>query len=505
MRSTQRQSGPDGTRLVDRRTMLGQVGGGALLAATAGLLPHGPTVTRAAAAALAEDNLTWMPAWRIRDLVAARDVSATEVLEHFLNRIEEHDGTLHAFKTLDTAGARDQAKRADDGVARGEKPGSLHGIPIAVKEHIAVAGLPRLGSQGRVARRDDLGVERLRQAGAIIIGTNTMMGTTPTGGSRYNWDAEARSAWDPARVPGWSSSGGAAATAAGLLPITIGSDGGGSTRLPAAYSGIVGVHPTMGLIPKVNYERRRLPSLTGTIGPLCRDVVDAAITLQAMAGPDGRDFTCIQTDPPDYRAATGAGVDGMRLAWTDDFGFAEMYALKESPRVIAAVRDAALKFKSLGAAVEPTREVWQDFWEGQLTTSYLFGTQRGPAPSDDAWARALDSRHRNWQRFRTVLREHDLLLSPTSQLVARTVEEWDEAWTGDGSRFAHDSFAPVYTSHTFMFNWLGFPAASVPCGFVDGLPVGLQIVGWPGSDDKILRAANAFLQAFPRSERPLIS
>ena len=115
MRSTQRRSGPDGTRLVERRTMLGQVGGGALLAATAGLLPHGPTVTPAVGAALAEDNLTWMPAWQIRDLVAARDVSAAEVLEHFLNRIEEHDGTLNAFKPLDTAGARDQAKRADDG------------------------------------------------------------------------------------------------------------------------------------------------------------------------------------------------------------------------------------------------------------------------------------------------------------------------------------------------------------------------------------------------------
>ena len=332
-----------------------------------------------------------------------------------------------------------------------------------------------------------------------------MMGTARTGSRGFNWDAEARNAWNPARVPGWSSSGGAAAAAARLLPITIGSDGGGSTRLPAAYSGVVGVHPTMGLIPKVNYESRRLPSLTGTIGPLCRDVVDAAITLQAMAGPDGRDFTCIQTDPPDYRGATDAGVDGMRLAWTDDFGFTEMYALEESPRVIAAVRDAAMKFTSLGAAVEPTREVWEDFWEGQVTTGYLFGSQSGPPPSPERWARALDTRQRNWQRFRTVLREYDLLLSPTTPHLARTVEKWDEAWTGDSSRFAHNSFAPVYTSHTFMFNWLGFPAVSVPCGFVDGLPVGLQIIGWPGRDDQILRVAHAFLTAFPRDERPRVS
>jgi amidase/aspartyl-tRNA(Asn)/glutamyl-tRNA(Gln) amidotransferase subunit A len=117
----------------------------------------------------------------------------------------------------------------------------------------------------------------------------------------------------------------------------------------------------------------------------------------------------------------------------------------------------------------------------------------------------LEARQRNWQLFRKALRGVDVLLSPTSQIVARRVEDWDRAWTRDGARYAHGTFAPTYTSHTHMFNWLGFPAASVPCGFVDGLPVGLQIVGLPGREGTILRVANAFQKAYPRDERPPVS
>jgi amidase/aspartyl-tRNA(Asn)/glutamyl-tRNA(Gln) amidotransferase subunit A len=120
------------------------------------------------------------------------------------------------------------------------------------------------------------------------------------------------------------------------------------------------------------------------------------------------------------------------------------------------------------------------------------------------WNSALDSRQRNWQATRRVLRDHDVLLSATSQLVAPEVEVWDKAWTDGGHFVPHGTFAPVYTSHTHMFNWLGFPAVSVPCGLLDGLPIGLQIVGLPGSEDKILKVANAFQTAWP-SQRPPIS
>jgi aspartyl-tRNA(Asn)/glutamyl-tRNA(Gln) amidotransferase subunit A len=448
------------------------------------------------------DELTWMPAWQLRDLMASKQISPVEVTEHFLGRIEEHDPVLHAFRHVDATGARERAKEAQEQILRGEDLGPLHGVPLAVKEHIAVAGMPILilGVGDKTARFDDVGVSRLRQAGAVIVGTNTMMGTQAAAAGQYNWGAEARSPWDTARVPGWSSSGGAAATAAGLLPVAVGSDGGGSTRLPAAYSGLVGVHPTAGLIPTFNYAAQRRGNPTGTIGPLARTVVDAAIVLGAMAGPDGRDFDCLQGTPPDYRTELGRGVDGLRLGWTDDFGYAAMYAFDESPRVISHVRDASKGFAALGATIEPLDETWEDFYPGLQGTMQLFG---GDPVGRDQWTSAIDLRERNWRRFRAVFAEHDLIVSPTSQLLAPTVEDWAARWAGQGPvPFPHGAFAPHYTSHTHMFNWLGFPAVSVPVGFVDGLPVGMQVVGWPGSDAKVLRAAHAFLSATPREEHP---
>src|SRR5215470_12054969 len=207
------------------------------------------------------DDLTWMPAWEIRELIRAGDVSPVEVVDHFLGRIEELDPKVHAFSHVDQAGAREQAKRAEDAVRNGDELGALHGLPTAVKEHIAVAGMPRMAlGRGSVAAHDDFGVERLRNAGAIIVGTNTMMGSGGKASSEglmatnFNWDVEARNPWDTSKVPGWSSSGGAASAVAAALPFTIGSDGGGSTRLPAAYSGVVGVHPTSGLVPVMDYD-----------------------------------------------------------------------------------------------------------------------------------------------------------------------------------------------------------------------------------------------------------
>jgi aspartyl-tRNA(Asn)/glutamyl-tRNA(Gln) amidotransferase subunit A len=460
-------------------------------------------------------DLTWMRAIDIRDRIVAGELSPVEVTEHFLARIEEHDGVLKTFRAIDAEGARAQAREAERAVGRGDPLGPLHGIPFSVKEHIAVTGFPLMNGTGRepISTRDNLVVTRLREAGAIAFGTNTMMGTQirmisdagPGVYAGFNWDAEARNPWDPTRVPGWSSSGGASAVAAGLIPLAVGTDGGGSTRLPAAYSGVVGVHPTAGLIPWPSYDEPMHAPMMMTRGPMSRYVEDSAVMLQAMAGPDGRDFTCIQLDTPDLSEFLDTGVEGMRFAWTDDFGFTEMYAQEESPRVIAHARDAAKGLGTLGAEVIATDEVWEDFFPSFLANTYLFPTG-GPAPAApdaETWNASLDCRQRNSTHFRELLAEHDLLLSVTSQLLARTVEEWEACWTTKGTSFTpHGTFAPVYTSHTHMFNWIGFPAMSVPCGFVDGLPVGLQIIGLPGREATMFRAAAAFQRAFPQLDVP---
>jgi Asp-tRNA(Asn)/Glu-tRNA(Gln) amidotransferase A subunit family amidase len=470
------------------------------------------------------EELTWMPAWRMRELIGAKELSCTEVLEHFLGRIEKFNPTLRAFQEVDWDGARQQAKQADAAVLAGEALGALHGIPVSVKSHIRVRGLGLTTAKGTVTSTfDDILVERMRGAGAIIVGTNTMMGAggmrrpdpnTPGVFTPFNWDAEALSPWDTTRVPGWSSSGGAAAAVARLLPITIGTDGGGSTRLPAAYSGLVGLHTSRGLIPHVDYERPMM-HLTMSCGPLARDVRDAALMTSVIGGPDGRDYIVMQTPTPSILDHIDDGVDGMRMAWTEDFGYASRYATSDSARIIDVARAAAMSLRTLGATVEATDEVWEDRGE-KGTVSWtvepsayemMVGTNMTPLQAVDPplYQEQAESRARNWERFRRLFGEVDVILSVTAQRTSDTTTDWDANWTVNGPSFAGGSFATVYCSHTMIFNWLGFPAVSVPCGFVDGLPVGLQIASWHGREDLVMRVARAFQAAFPRDEKPPVS
>jgi len=461
-----------------------------------------------------DGDLAWLPAWRAAELIARKELSPVELIDHVLERIEALDPVLKAFSHLDAAGAREAARRAEAAVLKGEPLGRLHGVPTAVKDHIPVAGMPMNthGKGERITRDGHFGVERLRADGAIILGLNTMMGAGGGGGMQsaavfnpFNWEAEARNPWNPDMVPGWSSSGGAAAVASGMLPFTIGSDGGGSTRLPAAYSGVVGMHPTGGLIPELNYLAP-IPPAGITVGPLARDVRDAALVTRIMAGPDGRDPFVIQADPGDYLAEIDAGVEGMRFAWTDDYGFAGRYAAAESPDLIALVRNQAEQFRDLGATVETTDECWEDFWPGRMAQWMTFFRTEGlPMPNEDEMRSGFETRGRNWDRFRKLFGSFDLLLSVTSQRIARPIAEWEAAWTTEGPNYPNGNFLGTYCSHTDMFNWLKFPAISIPCGFIEGLPVGLQIVGPPGAEARIFRAANAFQKAFARNERPPIS
>jgi Asp-tRNA(Asn)/Glu-tRNA(Gln) amidotransferase A subunit family amidase len=443
-------------------------------------------------------ELAALPACELRELIRRRELSPVEVTEHFLSRIEEHDTELGTFATLDIRGAREQAKRVEREQLNGDPGGLMHGIPISVKENIPVAGLPTTGLGGRggdVARDDWIGIERLRRAGAVVLGTNTMY---PPGST----NRRARNPWDPSRVPGASSSGSGAAAAASLVPIAIAGDGAGSTRLPAAFCGAVGLHPSRGRVPHVDYVT---PSLAFgfTIGPIARDVRDVAMAFQAMAGPDGRDVACLDDDPADCLASIEDGVEALRFAWTDDFGYGARYAFDESSRVIAAVHEAAVGYRRLGATVSSTDARWEDpapFVAATFDTLGLGwpGLTYSSTPPSGGYRSALEARARTVDRLRDVLRDHDLLLSPTVQAVAPTADLWAESWDNKDM----SSGAPTaqnYLCFTVMFNWVGWPALSVPCGLVDGLPVGLQIIGPPGSDALILRAARALQAEHPAS------
>jgi aspartyl-tRNA(Asn)/glutamyl-tRNA(Gln) amidotransferase subunit A len=235
-------------------------------------------------------------------------------------------------------------------------------------------------------------------------------------------------------------------------------------------------------------------------------VLGAAAVLSVIAGPDGRDQIGLHVEMPDPRSELDLDVEGLKLAWTDDFGFALDYAVDESPRVIRCIREAAFAMNSLGATVEPTYEQWEDY---AIVTRANFAAAgvasmglEGNGTTDDVIRAATALRHRNWLRFRKLFAQYDLLLCPTVHSVAPTIEVF-AARIPSGMSIVEGGPGPSsYSVYTGQFNLLKFPAVSVPCGFVDGLPVGLQIVGFPGRDPKVLRLAHAFRRAFPHDQRP---
>ena len=213
--------------------------------------------------------------------------------------------------------------------------------------------------------------ERLRGAGAIIVGSLI------AGGSDLSLAEDPRNPWDLERVAGISSPGSAIASAAALVPLTIAADGLGSTRLPAALCGQIGLHLTRGLVPSIAWDVLNPRMITST-GPVTRDMRDAATVLKILAGPDGRDFGCLQSDPADPLAALNEGASGMRLVWTDDFGFGAAYAGPESRAIIETVRNMAMRICNSGADIEVTDAVWDDTgWLGLAALSTDPGTEQG--------------------------------------------------------------------------------------------------------------------------------
>ena len=437
-----------------------------------------------------DDDLTWLPAWQIGAGIARRRWSPVEVTDHFLTRIDALDPHLHAFRMVARDSARAQARAAETAVMAGEPLGPLHGIPIAIKELLPVAGMAWLDTfTGRhtVAERDSLEVARLRAAGAIILGT-TVGGLTAR--EFGDSDRQPQNPWDRNRVCGDSSAGSACALAAGMVPLAIAADGLGSTRLPAAFCGLVGLHVTRGRIAVADWQQLNPRLLSGT-GPLTRDTRDAGLALGVLASADGHDLMCLASDPPDYLATLASGARGMRLAWTDDFGFAGARAGSRSAAVIAAVRQAAATLREAGAELfEMAERIDDPFAACATIMSSDRSTVVRTEPPREAVATAREVRNGVWQTLRQTLAGADFILSPTIQYIAPTRGEWHAAWT-DASYSA--GYMGTYSAHTSVANLLGWPAISVPAGLVDGMPVGLQILGSPDSEPRMLQLAEAFL------------
>ncbi|GJE58805.1 amidase family protein [Methylobacterium trifolii] len=456
------------------------------------------------------DAFDFMTALDLRRLVVTRAVSPVELTERALARAEESQATLNAFCHIMPEEARAAARRAEDAVMHGGPLGLLHGLPVSVKDLIAVGNAPfASGSRamaGNVAAADAPSVERLRSAGAIIIGktTTSEFGAKPVGDSPLT--GITRHPWDLTKTPGGSSAGAAASVAAGITPFALGTDGGGSLRIPAAFTGLVGLKAQFGRVPV--WPTSATPTLAH-VGSLARTVADAALLTTAISGHDPRDPFAVAGPVPDLLGAAKASVAGLRIAWSATLGYA-----RPAPEVAAIARVAAASLVDQGATVEEIESVFDadpaDLWTAEFYAGIgtrlreVLETRRDlldPSVADvlDAalaqemrgYYETVFARYALRDRMTRFFSRYDLLLSPTlpiSSLEAgRNIPEGLE-----------DRSLVSWAFYTYPFNLTGQPAASVCAGIAsDGMPVGLQIVGRSLGEADVVRVAAAIERTHP--------
>jgi aspartyl-tRNA(Asn)/glutamyl-tRNA(Gln) amidotransferase subunit A len=459
-------------------------------------------------------ELAWLSASELLKHYHARTLSPVEVTAAVLERIEALDSTLNAFVTVTPALALAAARAAERAYAAAEPPPALCGVPVSVKDVVPTAGVrTTMGSRlfaDWVPDFDAPLVERLRGAGAVLLGKTTVPEFGWKGDSGNPVNGPARNPFDPARTAGGSSGGAAAAVASGMGPLAQGGDGAGSIRIPAAFCGVVGLKPSHGRVP---YAPAGALELLVSEGPIARTVADAALMLDVLAGPDPRDRMSLPPDGPPFADACGRGVGGLRIAWSPDLGHADV-----DPEVASVARDAAGALAELGARVEELGERLDDphdDLELLFATAYAglhldgYGLQgdhdtsrldpglralieRGERHSAAELAAAHLRRLRFCDRVREYMQSFDLLVTPTLPVTAfRAGDDHPAGSTPYG-----------WLPFTYPFNLTGQPAVTVPAGLAGGLPVGLQIVGRWRDDRTVIAAAAAFERARPCVETP---
>jgi len=457
-------------------------------------------------------DLCFMSAQELAALIRTREVSAREVMAAHLARIHRVSPQINAIVAqLDDAQCLALADAADARAAKGEPLGPLHGLPIAFKDLQPAVGFPftrgSLIYRDTMPAEDSVLVERLRQAGALPIGkTNTP--EFGMGSHTYNKVyGTTVNPYDHTRSAGGSSGGAGAALATGMLPIADGSDLGGSLRNPANFNNVVGMRPTVGLVPTAPNP---LPLLGFAVnGPMARTVADVALLLSVMAGPDPRDPGCVPSDPAVFRGALERSLEGVRVAWCPDLG-----GLPLDPRVRAVLAAQRKTFETLGCVVEDACPDLRDADSVFLTmrafrTATLLGPllashrdqlkpeavgeiEAGLSLTSADVARAMVAHGELLERMRQFEERYEFLLCAVNQVPPFDARlHWPQSV--DGVPMEH------YVAWMKSAYWISAtfrPAISVPAGFTpEGLPVGLQIVGRHRADFALLQVAHAFEQA----------
>ena len=468
-------------------------------------------------------ELAFMSAVDLARNIRQKRVSSLEATENFFERINRLDSRLNSYLALRYDQALDDARAADESVQRGSELGPLHGVPISIKDLELTKGVTTtMGSalfRDRVPDIDSIVVERVKASGAIILGKTNTPEFGLSGTTENKLGEPCRNPWDTERTPGGSSGGAAAALAAGLCTVSTGSDGGGSIRIPASFSGLFGIKPTQGRVPRYGGYGRPAANHFSQSGPITRTVADSALLLQVIAGPDSRDVTSIRTSAPDFSADLDKGVKGMKFAWSSDYGYAAV-----DPEVVQITERAAQVFAGMGASVDDgnlnIEDPFPSFWDIFATASYtsyehmfdenrsdftyygITSMEHGRSVTGADLSRAIYEVDRLGRHMEEFFDNFDLLLSPTMAVPAFPIDDRPKL-IGGRTVDPFWGFVPF----TYPINMSGQTAASIPCGYSsNGMPIGLHIIGPRGSESRVLQAAAAFERAMPWADkRPEIS
>jgi aspartyl-tRNA(Asn)/glutamyl-tRNA(Gln) amidotransferase subunit A len=446
---------------------------------------------------------------------ASKELSPVEATQAALRQIARHNGAVNAFCLVDEERALAAARSSEARWMRGDPLGLADGVPCSVKDLLVTKGWPTLRGSLTVARdqaweENAPSVDRLLENGAVLLGKTT----TPEFGWKGVTDSPltgvTRNPWDLSRTPGGSSGGAAVAAALGMGALHIGTDGGGSIRIPASFTGIFGLKPTHGRVAA--YPPSPF-SEVAHIGPMTRSAEDVALMLQIMAQPDRRDWQTLTTAPPDYRSSLKDGVKGLRIGYSADLGFADV-----DPEVGKLVSDACGILEHMGASIveaklslSSARDAFQAYWCAGLSLlisrldpdlrdgvdpALLKAAAFGSALSLSDYLRLMSERAPICHTLSTAFSNFDLLVTPATPIPAfaagqecPTPGDWD--WMS-------------WTPFTYPFNLSQQPAAAIPCGrTAAGLPAALQIAGPRLADGLVLRAAFALQEAIPFAPPPM--
>jgi len=453
-----------------------------------------------------------LPALELQRLIRTKQLSPVEVLRACLDRVDRYNGLINAVCTLSEK-ALEQARQLEQRILRGEEAGPLAGLPVGIKDVTPTAGLrTTFGSplyRDYVPEEDALVVERLKRAGAIVLG-KTNAPEFATGGNTFNeLFGRTRNPWNPALSAGGSTGGGAAAVATGMIALAEGTDLGGSLRIPASFCGVVGLRPSVGLVP--TYPSEYLWDTFQVTGGIARRAEDVAMMLQAISGHSPRAPLCQPTAGRDFLGAVQKGsAQGLRLAYCRDIA-----GLGIDEAVENVCRQTALALTDAGAEVEEVEMDLSFAWEPFLALRGLwmvvqqyrrldkleqFGdnlrgnVQAGLKVTTEQLGAAEQARGRLWQLFYHFFQSYDHLLTPCMAVPPFSVEQnYPESIGGKKMKTYVDWIAP-----TFLLSLTGLPVCSVPCGLdPQGLPVGMQIVGAPQGEEKVLALAKVVQEARP--------